>query len=123
MRVRMFKPQFAPLVEAGNKRQTIRPWPKRMPKTGDVESWREWTGKPYRSKQRELAQVKLMEVSPITLTRDGCMVGGIALSALGEAKLAADDGFKSFRQMQDWFDLTHGLPFNGVLVAGEDFKP
>ena len=43
MRVRMFKPQFAPLVKAGTKRQTIRPVPKRLPQPGDLESWREWT--------------------------------------------------------------------------------
>ena len=43
MRVRMFKPQFAPLVKAGTKRQTIRPVPKRLPQPGYLESWREWT--------------------------------------------------------------------------------
>lgn len=47
--VRMFKPQFAPLVESGKKLQTVRPTPKRMPKPGDKISLREWTGLPYRS--------------------------------------------------------------------------
>ena len=70
MRVRTFKPQFAPLVKAGTKRQTIRPMPKRerdIPKEGDLESWREWTGKPYRSKQRELCQVRLILVCVVNL--------------------------------------------------------
>ena len=31
----MFKPQFAGLVERGEKLQTVRPPPKRMPKSGD----------------------------------------------------------------------------------------
>lgn len=42
--VRMFKPQFAPMVENGTKLQTVRPRPKRMPKEGDAISLRCWTG-------------------------------------------------------------------------------
>jgi hypothetical protein len=33
--VKTFKPQFAPLVERGEKLQTVRPVPKRMPKPKD----------------------------------------------------------------------------------------
>ena len=38
--VRMFKPQFAGLVERGENLQTVRPIPKRMPKPGDKISLR-----------------------------------------------------------------------------------
>ena len=44
MIVKLFKPQFSPLVESGLKLQTVRPTPKRMPKPGDRISLREWTG-------------------------------------------------------------------------------
>lgn len=67
MRVRMFQSRFSELISKGIKRQTIRPIPKRMPKEGDLESWREWTGRPYRSPTRKLAQVELQKVSEIII--------------------------------------------------------
>jgi len=41
MIVRLFKPQFAPKVASGEKRQTVRPTPKRIPYLGDRISLRE----------------------------------------------------------------------------------
>ena len=49
--VLMCQAQFAPMVESGDKRRTIRPRRKRPVKMGDHVSLRQWTGKPYRSKQ------------------------------------------------------------------------
>src|SRR5262245_11304591 len=37
--VRMFKPQFAPMVESGQKCQTVRPTPKRIPHPGDRSAY------------------------------------------------------------------------------------
>jgi hypothetical protein len=65
--VRMFKPRFARLVETGEKLQTIRPMPKRLPEIGDHLSLREWTGKPYRSKQRTLCEAIVIHVARITI--------------------------------------------------------
>jgi hypothetical protein len=31
-------------------------------------------------------------------------------------EFAVADGFSSFHEMADWFDITHGLPFVGVLI-------
>lgn len=124
MRARMFKPQFAPLVKAGTKRQTIRPFPKRMPKVGDHESWREWTGKPYRSKQRELAQVRIIGVERISIHQ-----GAVMSREKNPRKLffeiddfARADGFKNWEDMVRWFENQHGLPFKGILIRAEDLK-
>ena len=123
MRVRTFKPQFAELVKSGKKRQTIRPTPKRMPKTGDVESWRMWTGRPYNSPQHELVQVRLLSVEPIFIAKDGILLGenpGTVLEVWDEDRLAKKDGFKNFTEMAAWFKNEHGLPFEGILIKAED---
>ena len=116
--VRMFKPQFAGLVERGEKLQTVRPVPKRMPKTGDRISLRAWTGKPYRSKQRVLRESVITKVEKIKFTRlhrvqfeDGI------LTCDDEWKFAVADGFETPAAMFDWFAATHGLPFEGVLIS------
>jgi hypothetical protein len=122
----MFKPQFAPLVESGGKRQTIRPIPKRMPKAGDKESWRQWTGLPYRSKTRELARVDLILVAPITLERikSGTRITIHApIPAESSELFAAQDGFSSTMEMFDWFEKNHGLPFTGILIRSKSFQP
>ena len=120
--VRMFKPQFATLVEAGTKRQTIRPVPKRTPKAGDIESWREWTGAPYRSKTRELAVVKLVSVYPVTVGWETMDIDGRTLTLGEEKALAERDGFKSPTEMRHWFKMIHGLPFTGILIRAEDHR-
>lgn len=111
--VRMFKPQFAPLVEAGTKCQTVRPTPKRMPKAGDRISLRMWTGKPYRSKQRVLRESTISEVSMVDITETGIAVNGHADPC---DDFARADGFRDFFELRDWFKATHGLPFEGVVI-------
>lgn len=130
MKVLMFKPQFAPLVKAGTKRQTIRPKRKHPIKPDDELSLREWTGKPYRSKQQILRDgvicknVKDVQIVPRS-TPDGmfvsCFVAGERMeSLLGGSgswdRFAEADGFKNAAEMLDWFRSTHGLPFNGDLI-------
>ena len=122
MRVRTFKPQFAPLVKSGIKRQTIRPLPKRLPKAGDHESWRQWTGRPYNSPQLELAQVELTSVRPITISSDGVTVDGQKMSYAQETVLAQLDGFKDCVSFMLWFQKEHGLPFNGIMIKAKDLK-
>lgn len=121
--VRMFKPQFAPLVEAGMKLQTVRPRPKRMPKPGDKISLREWTGKPYRSKQRVLKESTITKVESVKFTRlhrvqfeDGI------LSCEDEWAFAKADGFESPAAMFAWFEANHGLPFEGVVIHWHNAK-
>lgn len=111
--VRMFKPQFAPLVESGVKCQTVRPVPVRMPKAGERISLREWISKPYRSKQRVLREAIITEVSHCDITETG-----IAVNSYAEPcdDFARADGFKDFFELRDWFKATHGLPFEGVVI-------
>lgn len=111
--VRMFKPQFAPLVESGKKRQTVRPTPSRMPKVGDYLSCREWTAKPYRSKQRVLLEALITKVSDVTITETGVILNSYAEPC---DAFAVADGFSDFLEMRDWFKETHGLPFEGILI-------
>lgn len=127
MRVRNFQPRFAPLVKSGKKRQTMRLTPKRpcdMPKAGDVESWREWTGKPYRSKQNELIKVILLSVEKIWFTGDNILVGDQIIEWRPEEmeEFAQADGFKDLKDMNDWFEKNHGLPFEGILIKAKEFS-
>lgn len=111
--VRMFKPQFAPLVESGVKCQTVRPIPKRMPKPGDRISLRMWVGNPYRSKQRVLRAATISEVWMVDITETGIAVNSIAEPC---DAFAVADGFRDFFELRDWFKATHGLPFEGVVI-------
>lgn len=115
--VRMFKPQFAALVEAGTKLQTVRPTPKRMPREGDRISLRCWTGKPYRSKQRVLRETVVTQVRDILIYTDGVtLYDGYAGYAPNQHIFAVNDGFRSWPDMLQWFREQHGLPFNGIVI-------
>lgn len=117
--VRLFKPRFAALVEAGEKWQTVRPTPKRMPRAGDTISLRCWTGAPYRSKQRVLREAVIHEVRDILISDEGvCMYDQRdgAGWAPGEHGFAKADGFASWPEMLEWFRETHGLPFEGIVL-------
>ena len=115
--VRMFKPQFAPMVEAGIKLQTVRPMPKRMPKVGDKISLRIWVDKPYRSKQRVLMETTISDVRPFELRANYTMhVDGRELNSEERAAFAIADGFVSPTQLYNWFDAEHGLPFYGIVI-------
>jgi hypothetical protein len=72
----MFKPQFADLVEAGTKLQTVRPVPSRLPGPGDTISLRTWTGKPYRSKMRLLREARIKEVVSVEIQKNCLYEGG-----------------------------------------------
>ena len=118
--VRMFKPQFAPLVESGVKLQTVRPTPKRMPKPGDRISLRMWTGKPYRSKQRVLRESTITAVEKISMCDTGrellVYVDSHELHPEQINEFAKADGFKDGIELFNWFEATHGLPFDGVVI-------
>lgn len=111
--VRTFKPQFAPRVESGEKRQTIRPTPKVMPRPGDIFDARQWTGLPYRSKQRKLGEWPVVRVAQCTINSQGVVYIDGELAPKGFAKA---DGFCGSCAMINWFRDTHGLPFSGILI-------
>lgn len=109
-------PRFAPLVKAGTKVQTARPYPKRacdLPIAGDRISCREWSGKPYRSKQRKLCEGVITKVARVRIAKAAAMVDGV-LQWSGD--FARADGFADYYDLADWFSATHGLPFEGILI-------
>lgn len=114
----MFMAQFSPLVRSGAKRQTIRRVPSgRRPQAGDLESWRCWSGKAYRSKTLRLATVRLTEVLPVVITRGGQVVfGSDSLSEAALEAFAQADGFESKAEFFKFFLNNHGLPFEGILI-------
>jgi len=124
MIVLMFKPRFAPLVQSGAKRQTIRPLRKRPVKVGDVLSLREWTGLPYRSPQRILraeetckeVHAVMMSTNPKDLSQFLLSIDLMEIHNPYREFFARDDGFPCWAAMCDWFAQTHGFPFNGVLI-------
>lgn len=115
--VRMFKPQFAPLVEAGTKCQTIRPLPTRIPERFDRIDCRAWIGKPYRSKQRKLQKGEITAVYFVEISRSCFRLADITLASDSADKMATMDGFSDFNEMAEWFDCEHGLPFHGILIT------
>lgn len=107
----MFQERFAPLVGAGRKLQTIRKVARC--RKGDLLSLRCWSGKPYRSRQRILAEATCSAVVPVEIHQCDCTVDG---KSYPPQHLALEDGFASWKEMRDWFEKTHGLPFRGELI-------
>ena len=119
-----FQPRFAELVANGAKTQTIRANRKdgRFPVAGDVLSLRAWSGKPYRSKQRQLRpECPCVASSEILIISVGVVeTKSPWVRVLDNDQLdvfAKADGFADFAEMVAWFDETHGLPFSGVLIG------
>lgn len=128
MIVLTFKPQFAPKVRDGSKKQTIRPERRRPVRIGDKVSLRMWSGLPYRSPQTILLRSVISQVLPIEfkanefiLTLPPAQVGGPPSfhqvnSCFDISDFAKADGFDSWDDMVKWFSKTHGLPFLGTLI-------
>ncbi|MDR2676100.1 MAG: hypothetical protein LBC18_14850 [Opitutaceae bacterium] len=114
----MFQPRFARPVEAWTKRQTIRARGARVIRPGDLLDLREWTGLPYRSKQRRLGLAECTSVDPVFIGQYALpvSVSGEELCAEGREHFARADGFENLAQMHDWFSRVHGLPFTGNLI-------
>jgi hypothetical protein len=126
-----FQKQFVDAVESGEKRQTIRKYRKdgRDPKPGDTLYL--YTG--MRTKAcRKLGEAKCLSAAEIRIYRlqpesndivevfdDGRLIWSPYLfDNLFRAKrqFAQLDGFKGWPEMLQWFEKTHGLPFEGVLI-------
>lgn len=115
--VRMFRPRFAALVEAGTKTQTVRPTPKRMPQVGDTISLRAWTGAPYRSKQRVLREAEISAIHEVIISGGGIILGTDRMTWSPHLwSFARLDGFADWPEMREWFRGTHGLPFTGIVL-------
>ena len=115
-----FMERFAPLVESGEKRQTIRKTDKGA-KPGDIAYL--YTGQ--RTKQcRKLGEGTITSVRPIQLLKTDLRIPYAILGtrelfwdALSE--LARADGFAYGQEMVSWFEQRYGLPFCGFLHEWE----
>ncbi len=125
-----FQKQFAPLVESGKKRQTIRAYRKdgRDPKVGNTLYL--YTGQ--RTKAcRKLGEAKCKSAVPFRIwwgfhqwvvmrTEDYALR---RLSGESANRLAVANGFEDWADMVRWFEKTHGLPFEGLLIRWNEVTP
>lgn len=111
-----FKQQFAPAVEAGIKRTTIRAKRKdgRDPKRGDTLYL--YTGQRTRA-CRKLRTVECLRVHEILIDRDFNVWQDLSIMSTAEKlALIKADGFAGPAEFYDFFDSVHGLPFEGILI-------
>jgi hypothetical protein len=119
-----FKKQFAPKVESGEKRQTIRGVRKdrRFPKLGDTVH--AWTGL-RTAYARRLAIGRVTSCSRVLLRIPHLMpweilIDGVTLDNDQSAAFAQADGFAHSLEMLSWFKSTYGVDeFEGFCVRWE----
>lgn len=121
MAVIMFQPRFAEKIKDGSKLHTIRPVRKRPIKRGDKLSLRRWSGTPYRSSQVVLREAFCLHTATVSIYRRDsgsavCKYAMVIQTPHEFTELAKRDGFESSKEMVDWFESTHGLPFDGILI-------
>lgn len=119
----MFHKRFIEPIQAGTKKQTIRPPRKRPIKVGDELALRYWVGKGYRSPQATILYASCTAVFSISINAECYVLGdesAIVGSCSDPAKLdefARADGFESWADMMAWYRSDgYGLPFEGVLI-------
>lgn len=116
-----FKPKFAPLVESGAKRQTIRATraDNRVPQPGDVTKL--YTG--LRTiKARLLLAAPVIDCEPVRIdfSERSLVLGGNRLRLGTLEQFAKEDGFADAAELFDWFKETHGPDdFEGFCVRWE----
>jgi hypothetical protein len=110
-----FLKRFAPLVESGTKRQTIRPRRKdcRNPQPGQTLYL--YTG--MRTQYcRKLKEAKCIASIPIVFEGRNVTVGIASLNPAQRQVLALADGFMSFDELLNFIEKHHELPFYGFLI-------
>lgn len=119
-----FKKQFADDVRDGFKRQTVRADRKDgrpHAKVGDTIKL--YTG--MRTKSCELlAEATVTRIARVRIDTTSMSINGHSLPSTIHSRdceqtdneFAEADGFESFMDMADWFEKTHGLPFEGTLI-------
>jgi hypothetical protein len=113
-----FKKRFAPRVESGEKRQTIRAKREdgKNPRPGGILYL--YVGQ--RTKGcRKLGEGRVVSVEEITIYETGIVVSGTWLLEREEVKLAHDDGFENLNEFYQFFIDEHELPFWGLLIKWE----
>ena len=108
-----YKKQFAPLVESGEKRQTIRAMRKRPFNPGD--RLYHYTGLRTRS-CRKLLESDCISADKIDIIPHGTVFINDLRRTGSMEEFAAADGFDTWEDMLEFFERTHGLPFTGQLI-------
>lgn len=124
MRVIMFQARFEEPIQRGLKGSTIRRTARCKP--GDELSLRVWTGKPYRSKHREIIPKRTcLAVRPVRMhgNHEKLLLdldGTVVVDPTDLHYLAQKEGFTSWSEMQAWFCEVHHItatnPFTGMLI-------
>lgn len=116
-----FKKQFAPRVEDGTKRQSIRAG-NRFKVGDDVHLYTGMRTKACR-RLRPVVKCASAEKFEIRITKAGVKsyvsfrIGGKKYEDIHRMRLLAQaDGFSGLTDMLMFFDKTHGLPFKGQLI-------
>jgi hypothetical protein len=120
---------FKDKIISGAKRQTIRAVRKNPIKEGEtLYLW--WK---QRSLEREkLGEAKCLKTTKIQISKDKALKlinafdyiwQNIPIESPDELrKFAIADGFDNWQQMVEFFETTHGLPFEGVLIQWDEIK-
>ena len=103
-----FQGRFAPYIESGRKRQTIRPKRKRPTRPGDTLYL--FIG--MRTKQcRKLGEAVCQDVTNIIIEPDMVItLGGRILGLIEANELARADGFVSLGEFYVFFEERYGVP-------------
>lgn len=116
----MFQSRFAGPLQAGTKRQTIRPPRKRPIKVGERLSLRRWQGKAYRSSQVKIIDAECTGVFDILICATGIRIGTgeFRTDVAWLDEFARGDGFSGWGEMRTFFAsrFGYGLPFEGTLI-------
>lgn len=125
MRVICYNSGLGPLIPQGIKTTTIRALRKDGPRewSGDVLSHREWIGKPYRSKQRELCQTICKSVRNIDILQDGGLFIDDLPAEERKAEVAKADGFQNWEALFEYFNPHGPAMFVGEIIEWSAPKP
>lgn len=129
MNVILCEQRFEQPILNGIKPNTIRHWRRDgrpRARVGETVSLRVWTGKPYRSKQREFAQAEVDFMFTVVIDAKGVYrleTPHRIHVVLVKRKMARCEGFANWSEMKAWFESHHGLPFEGVLIHWKNLKP
>lgn len=113
---------FVDAVRGGKKKQTIRALRKRPFKEGDTLYL--YTGMRTANCQK-IAETPCTRVRDVRMDEDHvCLeeAGGIIIAPWGAPlveALSMEDGFSTSVEMREWFEKTHGFPFEGQVINWE----
>jgi hypothetical protein len=107
---------------SGEKIHTIRANEKSHFKDGDVISVREWSGKPYRSKQVVIRDGVKIGVEPVALDHDDNIADFMEPVAAPFKTIAKNDGLREVDFVDWFFPPSSKHDFTGDIIHFTDFR-